>query len=498
MIPYKTIISIDRGDRRPVYLQISNQFIDLIKTGVLSPDTRLPGSRTLADLLQVHRKTIIAAYDELILQGWIVSLPKKGTFVHGKIPLLQQRALSDRPPGNKNVLAGFSFDKNPLTKLPLPGTDHNVMYIDDGVSDDRLTPINEISVIYRNICTRKNVHRHLNYGTTYGNAELRMVLTDYLNKTRGLNISKDNIMITRGSQMGIHLASRILIKEGDYIMVGDTNYVAADLSLKHSGAQLLRVPVDADGLDTHAMEQLCKKYPIRAIYVTSHHHHPTTVTLSAARRIQLLNLASIYNFAILEDDYDYDFHYNHAPILPLSSHDTNGNVIYIGSFCKTVAPVYRVGYMVAPKDFIDECAQLRRLIDRQGDALLELTFANFIKNGDLDRHIKKTVKVYRARRDLFCVLLEEKLKPYFQFSIPKGGMAVWICLNAPYTWEAVGIKARKHGLEVGNWKRYDMQDTGHNAIRIGFASHNMDEIQELIRRLTLAMVEVELEQKSIP
>ena len=177
--------------------------------------------------------------------------------------------------------------------------------------------------------------------------------------------------------MGIYLSSKLVLKDNDYVIVGATNYSAADLTFKYAGATLLRVTVDSDGINTAEIEQLCKKHSIKAVYVTSHHHHPTTVTLSADRRIHLLNLAQTYHFALIEDDYDYDFHYNHAPILPLASHDTNGNVIYIGSVCKTVAPVFRVGYLIAPAAFVEEAANLRRFIDRQGDSLLELTLCPF-------------------------------------------------------------------------------------------------------------------------
>jgi len=234
---------------------------------------------------------------------------------------------------------------------------------------------------------------------------------------------------------------------------------------------------------TEEIEKLCKRQQIKAVYVTSHHHHPTTVTLSAKRRIQLLNLAKEHNFAILEDDYDYDFNYNHAPILPLASHDTNGNVIYIGSICKTVAPVFRIGYLIAPKEFVDEASKLRGIIDRQGDALLELTFANFIKSGELDSHIRKVIKIYKQRRDLFCQLLKEELGHFFEFEIPKGGMAIWAKLDQNYSWENVSSVARKYNLEIGNWRRYDRIESGHNCIRIGFASYNEKEIHELISRL---------------
>ena len=209
-----------------------------------------------------------------------------------------------------------------------------------------------------------------------------------------------------------------------------------------------------------------------------------------------MNLAKKYNFAIIEDDYDYDFNYNHSPILPLASHDTNGNVIYIGSVCKTVAPVFRIGYVVAPKEFVNEAANQRRFIDRQGDALLELTFEDFIKSGDLDRHIKKVMKVYKTRRDLFCQLLKEHFPTIFSFETPKGGMAVWITLDKKYSWKTVARVAKKYSLEIGEWQRYDLAKLGHNSIRMGFATYNEEEIHELIYRLSKTIKEVRNQEKS--
>ena len=302
---------------------------------------------------------------------------------------------------------------------------------------------------------------------------MREVLVNYLNSTRGLHITKENVLITRGSQMGIWLSSQLLLQKDDIVVVGNTNYGAADSTFFNQKARLERVSVDENGIVTDEIEKLCKREQIKAVYVTSHHHHPTTVTLSAKRRIHLLNLARQYNFAIIEDDYDYDFNYNHAPILPLASHDTNGNVVYIGSVCKTVAPVFRIGYLIASKEFVDEASKLRGFVDRQGDALLELTFANFIKSGDLDRHIRKVMKIYKQRRDLFCKLLKDELGRFFEFEIPKGGMAVWAKLDSNYSWATISEVAKKHKLEIGAWERYDLANLGHNYIRIGFAAYNL-------------------------
>ena len=496
MFPYKTSFYLNRKISQPLYLQLSNQFIQLIKEQKLPPKTKLPGSRTLAEMLNVHRKTIVACYEELLLQGWTESIAKKGTFVHSNLPLLHQTEFLSSAIESDNCKTGFSFYKKDIKPYQNQEKKDDFIFLNDGISDVRLTPIDEISRTYRRITSKKNIFKELGYNSIYGNQKLREVLVNYLNETRGLKISKDKILITRGSQMGIWLSSQLLLEEKDIIVTGETNYASANRTFLNQNARIKTVEVDENGIITNQLESLCKQQQINAVYVTSHHHHPTTVTLSAERRIHLLNLSKEYNFAVIEDDYDYDFNYNHAPILPLKSHDTNGNVIYIGSVCKTVAPVFRVGYLIASKEFVDEAANLRKIVDRQGDALLELTFADFIKSGDLDRHIRKVMKIYKHRRDLFCSLFTKELSAFFQFEIPKGGMAIWATLNKKYSWKQVVIEAKKNQLEIGDFRRYDMMKTNHNAIRIGFASYNDDEIYELISRLKKTMIAISKQGKS--
>ncbi|WP_406684958.1 PLP-dependent aminotransferase family protein [Seonamhaeicola sp. MEBiC1930] len=490
MIPYKTILIIDRSNRQPIYLQLTHQFIDLIKSKTIPSNTKLPSSRLLSDLVGVHRKTIVACYDELILQGWIISIPKKGTYVNSTIPELQQQ-WTDNLLQSRAKISGFSFSKNDILQRTFPQAfQDDFIYVNDGVSDERLTPIKELATIYRKLAGKKETLKHIGYGTTFGNLKLREVLVEYLNETRGLNITIDNILITRGSQMGMFLASQLLIENEEYFIIGETNYSSADTTFQYANAKLLRVKVDENGLDTKAIEQLCRRYNVKAVYTTSHHHHPTTVTLSAERRMHLLNLAKTHSFAVLEDDYDYDFHYNHAPILPLASHDTNGNVIYVGSICKTVAPVFRVGYLIASKDFVDECANLRRFIDRQGDAVLELTFAHFIKEGSLDRHINKVVRAYKDRRDFFCEYLKQELGDYLSFKTPKGGMAIWVTLNKKYSWKEVVKIAAQNKLIFSEWQRYDSANTNHNAVRIGFARYTKEEAKEFVLRLKKTILQL--------
>ncbi len=484
MFPYKTSFTLKKNTNQPLYLQLANQFIVHISEGRLPSGTKLLGTRSLSSLLNVHRKTVVACYEELEEQGWVISVPKKGTFVKEDLPILnQQEFISSMEENNDIVGADFTFYKDPLLTEKKSINDEGWIKINDGVSDTRLAPTVELGRIYRRISARKNIFKDISYGSTYGNERLREVLVEYLNSSRGLKITKDNLLITRGSQMGIWLSAQLLLKESDTIVVGMTNYSSADITFMQTRAMLKRVEVDSEGIVTSQIEKICKTSAIKAVYITSHHHHPTTVTLSAERRIHLLNLARRYRFAIIEDDYDYDFNYNHAPILPLASHDERKNVVYIGSVCKTVAPVFRIGYLIGSEAFVREASKYRGYVDRQGDAILELTFAEFIKSGDLDRHIRKILKIYEERRNLFCSLLSSELSNYFSFDIPKGGMAIWVKLNNRYTWEKVKREGEKHNFSIGDWKRYDMANKKHNAIRMGFASYTKEEIYQLIEKM---------------
>ena len=492
MFSYKARIEVDRNSDQPLYLQLSHQIIELIKHQTLAPKTKLPSTRSLSEQLSVHRKTVVACYEELTLQGWIESIPKKGTFVLESMPVLIQQRIGDTEPESAKEKARFNINtnKNLVTKSSKKKKD-GFIYLRDGIPDVRLTPIDQIARTYRRICSRKSVYEHLSYGTTYGNSKLREILAEYLNSTRGLNITKENVLITRGSQMAIWLSSQLILQKDDRVVVGDSNYDSADVTFLTMNAKLSKVSVDENGIVTDEIEAICKKRQIKAVYVTSHHHHPTTVVLSAKRRIHLLNLARQYGFAIMEDDYDFDFNYNRAPILPLASHDSNGNVIYIGSFCKTVAPVYRVGYMIASKDVVDEASKIRGIIDRQGDAILELAFADFIKSGDLDRHIRKVVKIYKQRRDLFCHLLARDLGSLVQFEIPIGGMAVWAKLNSKFPWDAISKLGEKHQIEITPEQYYADTDKDHAYLRLGFSEHNEAEIKELAERLKKVISELE-------
>lgn len=477
ILPYKSLIQLKRDSNLSLYIQICNSFITLITNGTLLPASRLPSSRILADLIDVNRNTVKLAYEELINQGWAESVERKGIFVISNLPILTKNRL-EHPVTNIDAEASFVWTNSFETGLISPNFQKSTLTIDDGFPDVRLTPVDHLMREYRSISKKFYGKNFLKYGDSKGSERLRVALSGYLSNTRGLVANQNNILITKGSQMGIYLAARLLINSSDSIAVGTSNYGPADKTFKHFGAQLIRIPVDDFGMDVSYLEQILEHKVIKAVYIIPHHHFPTTVTMNMERRLKLLDLAKTYRFAIIEDDYDFDFHYNNKPYIPLASIDHNHNVIYIGSITKTFAPALRIGFLIGPSKFVEASTALRQLIDKQGDSLLEEAFASLIENGDMERHFRKSLKIYKNRRDLFCEILHSSFRDSIEYKIPEGGLAVWSMFDKTIDLKKLSQFAGKQGLSIGDGSFYKNDVFDDNGLRLGFASINESEMQQ--------------------
>src|SRR5215218_7456510 len=266
MLPWKTIIQWDKHCDTPVYLQIANVIMREMKKGHIGPGIKMPGTRQLSEMLEVHRKTIVRTYEELDAQGWIEMRPSQGTFTSKELPEINPKRFSAKT--EKQALypqqTGYHVKVNDKIRNPvLPH--RNIIGFHDG-PDMRLIPAEELGRTYKSVLTRHANQNFMSYVETAGVHKFRTVLSGYLNASRGLQTSADNIMITRGSQMGLYLLSLVLFSKGDNILVGDTNYYYADQVFLKAGMKLVRVRVDESGIDVDAIEKLCRRKKIKAIY----------------------------------------------------------------------------------------------------------------------------------------------------------------------------------------------------------------------------------------
>lgn len=469
------VIEWRQKEGEPVFLAIAQAIITEIERGRLKPGDPLPGTRALSKNLGVNRNTVDAAYHELLMQGWLVAEASRGTFVAGDLPDFAQHRPMQQPGGVEKTSAAFG--KQPVLNLS------------DGAPDSRLAPTVPLAQAFRRALNSPAFSADHGYGDPRGSAHLRSTLSDYLKDERGLAADAGDIMVTRGSQMALFLAAATCVEPGSAIAVENPGYPLAWAAFRAAGARTVGVPVDTGGIDIDALEQLAvQDATLRAIYVTPHHQYPTTATLSVSRRLRLLDLARRHRLTIIEDDYDHEYRFDGRPVLPLAARaEAETPVIYIGSLSKLIAPGIRIGYAVAPPILLRRMADLREAVDRQGDLPLEHALGELILDGTLKRHARKARRIYHARRDHAAALLAEHFSGVVDFTLPAGGLAIWLRMRPGMSAESWALNAGRLGLGILPGLRFAL-DPAHppEAFRFGFASLREAELERVVRILKQA------------
>jgi len=480
MLPYKNLLVIDKSSNVAVFKQIAMQFIRLIQEGKLLPGTELPSTRSLAFDLELHRKTVVAAYETLVSEDWVDNLPRKGFIVSPNLPVVRPRSYNNGRIPTYETDPGFSFDEYLNFSVPAHYSRNAEIIIDDGFPDITLIPARAMLNEYRRALDQPALKK-LNSGWDLeGHAEFRNTLCNFLNQTRGIDIKVTNVLTTRGAQMAIYIAASLIIKPGDKVIVSEPSYTFANMVFESIGAELIRVSVDSQGMDTTMVEEALKKHKIKLLYVIPHHHHPTTVTMSMERRQHLLRLIKEYSLAVIEDDYDYDFQFQYDPYLPLASSDHEGNIIYVGSLTKVLGTPFRLGYLVAPEKFVNAAARKRMLIDLKGDVFTEKIVSELIKSGELTRLIQKANKLYRQRCHFLAEVLNSQLGDVVEFIRPNGGMALWLQFNTDFQLAKIIEKTSARGLKIMGSAYHQGNNSPFNGFRFGFASLNEDELTKAV------------------
>jgi GntR family transcriptional regulator/MocR family aminotransferase len=455
----------------PVGRALAAAIVADIRRDRLRPGERLPGARTLAASLGLSRGTVTLALHELEAEGWLRAVEGSGSFVREDLPA------AGPPPRAARPALGFDVPEGPAIR-PLREPHDLPFALLGGRPDLRLLPLDELARAYRRVL-RGRGRRLADYGPAAGSARLIHSLGDWLAETRSLRPADGGLLVTRGSQQALFLVASALIRPGDRVGVEAFGYPPAWAALRAAGATLVPIPVDDDGACTDELPA-----GLRALYLTPHHQYPTGATLSPARRLRLLSWAATHRVPLLEDDYDHEYHYEGPPLAPLAAADPAGVVVSIGTLSKAFAPGLRVGWVVAPPPLIRTLTAWRTLVDRQGDQVVEHAVAELIDDGTLARHLRRTRRLYAARRKALQHALAAQL-PHVRPLPRPGGMALW-CEVHHQDVERWAERCRDRGVHFDTAKDYALDGHPSPFVRLGFAAYDEGELVQAVGRMAAA------------
>ncbi|WDE05133.1 PLP-dependent aminotransferase family protein [Thalassomonas viridans] len=468
-------------DIKPYFLRIAAAIRTAITSGQIRPNENLPSARKLAEQLNSNRHTVMAAYQELIAQGWVSSRQRQGYRVAADLPVQGSRKIS----GAGHVAdKTFRWHINPTPQVPqgsMRALDFSYNFA-GGLPDIESFPFREFKSYMSDSLTRPDLFG-LSYGNNNGDRQFIEQVTTYLRRVRG--ITDKEIIAVNGSQEALYLISRLLLKPGDKVAVESLGYRPAWNAFKTAGAELLAIRQHSSGIDIDQLESLFKQHKVRLIYLTPLHQYPTTITLPITERLVIYRLAAQYNVAIIEDDYDHEYHYQSQPLTPMAADDPSGLVIYLSTFSKIMFPGARIGFIAVDKSLATDFLNYRSIVNHKPSVLMQSAIGRWMKDGAFERHLRRTSKKYQQRRDNLVAQLNRYRQQglALDFHQPAGGMALWLDIKQ----RAAEIEAYARARDVfllGERHFHLLPENDENRyIRLGFAA--MDE-----QRLNLGLEKV--------
>ncbi|NIE73181.1 PLP-dependent aminotransferase family protein [Pantoea sp. Ap-967] len=484
MRKWQPLLKLDRAGQRPSYRQIAEGLVAAIADGRLRPGELLPGSREMAQLLKVNRKTVILAYEEAATKGWLHSEQRRGTFVSQHLA----PATSPTPAaGQPFALALLEAPATPYFAHGEQVTAHcdrpGALFFDNGTSDHRLLPQAVLHRYYRKALRSSFASNTVRHGSESSSRYLRGALADMLRHQRGMNIGAEHICLTQGVQMSLYLVASAVLKPGDTVLIERLSYPPAWEIFRQLGARLVTVDLDEEGCRVDQVDALCRLHNVRAMYITPHHQFPTTVSLHVGRRQQLLELARQHAFCVIEEDYDHEFHYAGQPYPPLASDRRQRHVIYVGSLSKALGSTFRCSYIVAPPPVVAVLERQAALMLGQGDAVMQRMLADLIIDGELSKHLRRVCAEYRRRREILAGCLRAAFGERIVLREPEGGQALWVRFDDTIDVDQLVSHALELNLVVRSGRQFSPLGERENALRLGFASLSAEEIVQATERL---------------
>jgi GntR family transcriptional regulator / MocR family aminotransferase len=424
---FTLVISVNRKSGRPLHQQIYDSFRCMIVAGSLSSGQQIPSTRTLASELGISRIPALNAYGQLLAEGYFEARVGAGTFVCSSLPEQPSRPEKSGKSRVPENLAGRRVGRKAGM---LPHFERAPWARREGAFDLSQGALDEFPhKVWANLLARHSRNPNTNslrYGDSLGLQRVREVIAIYLRTSRAVRCEPQQIMIVSGSQQALDLSTRVLLDPGSPVWMEEPGYWLARHVLIAAGCRIVPVPVDAEGLNVTAGIRRCRE--ARAAFVTPSHQFPLGVTMSASRRLSLLEWARTAGAWIIEDDYDSEYRYESKPVASLQGLDEASRVIYIGTFSKVLFPSLRIGYLVLPPDLVDRFLSMRYAMDVNPPHLYQAVLADFIGEGHFSRHIRRMRMLYEERRTLLVDSLQRIFGSRLQIHGNMAGMHLTVTL----------------------------------------------------------------------
>jgi GntR family transcriptional regulator/MocR family aminotransferase len=482
-------IALDSSRKIPMYRQICEWFRRAILAGQLRPGQRVPSTRSLAAELKVSRIPVSSAYEQLHSEGYFETFVGAGTCVARSIPDDALRPAARKVlRASRHVSQGKALRKvsRRVALMRVPAQTWSNKLVAFRVSLPALEHFpNRVWSQLLNRHSRKPTRQLMAYGDAKGYLPLREAIAEYLGAARAVRCEPSQILITTGSQQGLNLSTQVLLNANERVWIEEPGYPGARQALMMVGAQLVPVPIDHEGLNV--AEGIRRAPSARAVYITPSHQYPLGVTMSATRRMLLLNWAMRSGAWIIEDDYDSEYRLGGRPIASLQGLDTDARVIYVGTFSKVVFPALRLGYVVVPSDLVDAFSTARDASDQFSSTLYQAVMTDFIREGHFARHIRRMRMLYIQRRTALVEAIHKQLGDKFEVIGAEAGMHLVALLPPDVSDETISRRAAEMGISAMPLSSCYAKPPVRGGLILGYGGTDERQIHDGIRRLKMTI-----------
>lgn len=474
----RVAIAIDRSSDVPLHRQVYEEWRRGILSGRFRSGQRVPSTRELSATLAVARATVAGAYDQLTAEGYLEAAHGSGTFVCRRLPeeLLRARhAPAARPaPAAAIRLSKFGAKAAEQPEYSPPRSRAGWISFAQWRPDLSEFPFSVWQkLLARNL--RAADASMFDYAAGgWAHAGLRQEIAAYVSRSRAVHATADQVIVVNGSQQALDLCARLLVDPGNEVAIENPGYQGARQVFEACGARLRPLPVGPDGVDARGLGRRT-----RVLYVTPSHQFPSGASLSVTRRLELIEWARRAGAAILEDDYDSEYRYNGPPLPAMQGLAGGAPVIYIGTFSKVMFPGLRIGYVIAPPALARAFARAKWLADRQTPMLEQAALADFLREGHLERHIRRMRRLYGRRREALVESLDRHFGERAQVPGDPAGMHTLVRFDD----SGVAARAETARVQIAPSSTYYLGKAPANEFVFGFSAVGERAIREGIRRL---------------